>query len=353
MNLGSFLNDLEKLSAAPGIPGFEGPVARLLRECLEDPGITTRMDNVGNLVAHIPGNGPRVLLVAHMDEPGYLVRKILPGGFLRLERVGGAAWNTLAGQHVQVWAQAGVVPGVVGMIPPHIAPGGVQDLNNLFVDLGVCSLEQAQALGIEIGTPVTCLPRFQVMRDMVWANSLDDRAGCALLVQLAQELVHGAPLHCDLTLAFVVQEENLLVGGQPVVYELRPDYVIGLDATLTYDTPDLNNAYSDVGLGKGPAIKIMDHIRGRGQGFISHTGLRQHIESVARDSNIPLQREIAVGISTAVAPLPFVGTGFPVAAVSFPLRYSHSPAEAASLTDLELTLRLLLELMQHPWLPES
>ncbi|MCX6078323.1 MAG: M42 family metallopeptidase [Chloroflexi bacterium] len=349
MRIDAFLSDLENLCAAQGVSGFEAAVADVIRHCFSRRGIQTRSDKIGNLIAHLPGKGPRVLLVAHLDETGYLVRKILPDGFLQLERVGGAAWNVLAGQHVQIWTDSGLIPGVVGVTPPHIAPGGAPaDLGRLFVDIGVRTQANALALGIEIGSPVTCKPVFQVLQGRVAAKALDDRAGCALLVHLAEE-IFGSELACDLYLAFVVQEENLLVGAQPVAFDLQPDWILGVDATLTYDTPDLGSSYSEVGLGKGPAIKIMDHIRGRGQGFIAHVGLRRHLEHLAQVDNIPLQREIATGISTAAAPLPFVNAGFPVAAVSFPLRYSHSPSEVADLEDLNQTLNLLLAAVHFPW----
>jgi len=349
MQMNVFMTDLENLCASQGVSGFESPVTDVILRCFQRKNIETRVDKIGNLIAHVPGNGPRVLLLAHLDEPGYLVRKILPDGFLQVERVGGAAWNALAGQHVIIQTEQGEVPGVVGLTPPHIAAGEMPaDIGKLFVDIGARSLLGAQSLGVEIGSPVTCKPLFQVFQGQVAAKSLDDRAGCALLVHLAEE-VANSELPCDLYLAFVVQEENLLLGAQPVAFDLKPDWILGVDATLTYDTPDLGNDYSDVSLGLGPAVKIMDHIRGRGQGFIAHTGLRRHIERLAEAECIPLQREIAIGITTAAAPLPFVNSGFPVAAISFPLRYSHSPAEVANLKDLEQTLHLLLAVVRSPW----
>ena len=123
MRIDAFLSDLENLCAAQGVSGFEAAVADVIRHCFSRRGIQTRSDKIGNLIAHLPGKGPRVLLVAHLDETGYLVRKILPDGFLQLERVGGAAWNVLAGQHVQIWTDSGLIPGVVGAV----ARGGSGD----------------------------------------------------------------------------------------------------------------------------------------------------------------------------------------------------------------------------------
>jgi putative aminopeptidase FrvX len=340
---------LETLCAAPGISGFEQPVAAALGAYLGQQGVECQVDRVGNLLAHVPGSGPRVLLVAHMDEVGFVVRKIERDGFLRLERVGGSAVQALAGEHVIISGDSGPVPGVVGIVPPHLKGEASTDgLGSMYVDAGFRSKAAALECGVQVGSPVCYNPRFQKLQNCVAAKALDDRAGCALLAQLAAEVKNGGAA-CDLYLGFVVQEENVLVGGMPLLNVAQPDWVLGVDATLTYDSPDFNHPYSEVALGDGPAIKIMDHIRGRGQGLIAHPMLRRHIETVAKQANLPLQREVAVGISTAVAPMPFQRVATPTAAVSFPLRYSHSPAEVADLGDLHQTLQLLHGIVADPW----
>lgn len=350
MDFNLSLSLLENLCAAPGVSGFEEPVARVLGSYLGQFQVECQQDRVGNLTARIPGEGPRVLLVAHMDEIGFIVRKVEKGGFLRLERVGGAAVDAMPGQHLLLAGEHGSVPGVVGILPPHLkSEKKLPGLDSLYVDVGARSPEHAAKMGIMVGTPAVYAPRFQAMQGCVAAKALDDRAGCALLAQLGGMAARGG-LPCDLSLAFVVQEENVLVGAQPVVREFEPDWILGVDATLTFDTPELDYAYADTGLGKGPAVKIMDHIRGRGQGLIAHPALRRHIENTASQAGLPLQREVAVGISTAVAPLPFQNAGIPTAAVSFPLRYSHSPAEVADLKDLNTTLELLYHVLTNPWM---
>lgn len=350
MDFSLSLTLVENLCAASGVAGFEEPVRQVLSGYLKQAGVEFRHDRVGNLVAHVPGEGPRVLLVAHMDEIGFMVRKVEQDGFVRLERIGGAALETLPGQHLIFDSERGPVPGVVGMVPPHLQSSGKSTgLAGIYVDVGARSREQVSQMGIVVGTPAVYAPRFQVMQGCVSAKALDDRAGCALLAQLAG-MAAASALPCDLSLAFVVQEENVLVGAQPVVHDLQPDWILGVDATLTYDTPELDFTYSDVHLGGGPAVKIMDHIRGRGQGLVAHPALRCHIESTAQQAGLPLQREVAVGISTAVSPLPFQNAGIPTAAVSFPLRYSHSPAEVADISDLNRTLSLLYHVLTNPWM---
>ncbi len=342
------LSLLEDLCAAPGVSGFEAPAAQRIQAYLGAHHVDCQIDRVGNLVARLPGEGPRVLLVAHMDEVGFIVRKVEAAGFLRLERIGGSAVYAMPGQHLLFYGETGLVPGVVGMTPPHLSGSTPEGIAAIYVDAGARSAEEALALGLDVGTPAVYQPRFQQLQGCVAAKALDDRGGCALLAQLAV-LLAGKRLPCDLTLAFVVQEENVLTGARPVAAATGPDWVLGVDATLTYDTPDLSAQYADLSLGKGPAIKIMDHIRGRGQGLVAHPALRKHLEAVAARAGIALQREVAVGISTAVSPLPFTASGIPTAAVSFPLRYSHSPAEVASMGDLNQTLALLHHIVMDPW----
>jgi putative aminopeptidase FrvX len=195
---------------------------------------------------------------------------------------------------------------------------------------------------------VTFRPAFEALNGRLASKALDDRLGCFILLQLAHRL-QAHPAQCEVLLAFVTQEETRLQGAVPVASHLRPDWALGLDATLSFDTPDLPNGQTEVRLGGGPAIKIMDHLRGMGLGFVPHLGLRRHIEAVAAAVDIPLQREVVIGLSTAAAPLPFLGAGLPVAAVSFPLRYSHSPVEVADAGDADATLQLLEAVVRSPW----
>jgi putative aminopeptidase FrvX len=340
---------LSELCSAPGVAGFEGPVQDLIRRRLLEMGIEPSADRLGNLVAHLPGEGPKVLLVAHSDEVGLIVRKIHPAGYLFIERIGGLSSEVLSGQRVQVWTTSGPVDGVICAFPQHLKKSRPSlELSDLFIDTGVQSRQEVLDLGIETGLPVTFQPSFHEHRGRVSGKSLDDRIGCYLLLRLA-ECLREAVLPCDLYLSFVVQEENLLRGAEPVAYSLQPDYVIGLDGTLAFDTPDLLDGQNEVVLGSGTVIKVMDHLRGMGIGFIPHLGLRRHLEAQAAAAGIPFQREVVTGLSTAASPLPFIRSGLPTAAVSFPLRYTHSPVEMADIQDIQHTLDLLIRLANNPW----
>jgi putative aminopeptidase FrvX len=340
---------LSRLCAAPGIPGHEGQVAAAIRDYLSSKGIDNRLDRIGNVIAHIPGAGQKLALLVHMDEVGLLVRKINPTGFLHFERVGGTSTHTLPGQRVEVWTGQGPVKGTVGAFHQHLAGDSTQfELSSLFIDIGCRSKAQAQDLGIEVGSPITFAPAFELLNGRISSKALDDRAGCFLLLQLA-DLLLANPSHLDIFLVFIVQEESILQGAVPAIYDIQPDWAIGLDATLAFDTPDQANGPSDLFLGQGTVIKVMDHLRGQGVGFIAHLALRHFLEDLARKNGIVYQKEVVIGLSTAASPLPYIRTGLPVAAVSFPLRYAHSPAEMVELADLQATLDFLNLIARTSW----
>jgi putative aminopeptidase FrvX len=238
---------------------------------------------------------------------------------------------------------------VIGALPQHLANShGIPGLAEMYIDIGVQSRLAAEEVGIEVGSPVAYASVFEIMNGRIASKAMDDRGGCTLLLQLAERIV-ADEVPADVFLVFAVQEETALRGAVPAIYEIQPDYAIGVDATLAFDTPDLNDGQTEVCLGGGVVFKVLDHIRGSGLGFISHPGLRRHLEQLAHEHEIPFQREVVTGLSTAATPLPYVRSGLPVAGVSFPLRYSHSPVEVADTTDLENTLALLELAVQHPW----
>lgn len=340
---------LAELCTAPGISGHESAVAEIIRNHLQRLGLEASVDRLGNVTARVEGAPPRALLFAHMDEVGFVVRKISADGFLAIERVGGASTHALPGQRLNIWTETGAVTGVAGVLPQHLAGDAAPpDLTTAYVDIGASSREQAHRRGVEVGSPITFHGSFKQLDGRVSAKALDDRLGCFLLLRLAESL-RANPPQCEVHLAFVVQEETRLHGAMPLAFGRDLDWALGVDATLAFDTPDLMNGQTDVRLGGGPAIKVMDHVRRHGQGFIAHLGLRTHIEAAARERAIAAQREVVIGLTTAAAPLPFVRAGLPVAAVSFPLRYSHSPVEVADVGDIQATLQLLQAVVDNPW----
>jgi putative aminopeptidase FrvX len=286
------------------------------------------------------------MLVAHMDEVGLIVRRILPNGFLKVERLGGMGVQALPGSPLTLWSDGGALPAHVGLLPQHLASTQSPELNTLFIDIGARGRDEAQQMGVQVGDGLTWAGALETIgQGRVRSKALDDRLGCLALLALAQQVGRQQTL-CDLYLAFVVQEETMLMGGAPVVNAIRPEIVIGIDGTLAFDTPDLEGEQCDLRLGGGPALKWMDALRGKSVAYVPSRRLAQIARSQARALGIPLQSEIVTGLSTAVSPLPYLQEGSETLALSIPIRYHHSPVETADLQDAEQLVWLCAALIE-------
>jgi endoglucanase len=282
---------LAQLSSTPGLPGRETRVAELIHANIGSPW-QVRTDNIGNLIAHIPGEGETILLLAHMDEVGLIVRRVTKDGFLKVERLGGTSLRSLPGSRLELWAETGSIPAHAGVMPQHLDDLNPLDLEDVYIDIGAKSRAEVEDRGVRIGDGLTWSnPILCYEDDYIVGKALDDRLGCWILLTLAKYLQFDQ-LSCDLHLGFVVQEETNLMGGTPLVHAINPDVVIGIDGTLAFDTPDLEGKQSDIRLGEGPTIKIMDAIRARGVTYVPNLDLLQRIRTYADDNRIKLQSEI-------------------------------------------------------------
>ena len=338
---------LSELTRLPGLPGREHLVASFIQKCLPKVKWQLHIDALGNLIAHFPGEGKRVMIMAHMDEVGLIVNRITPDGYLKVERMGGMGIDALPGNRLELWTSQGCYPAQVGVLPYHLNNQASLDMASIYVDIGCRSQAEVVKMEVQVGDGLTWASSLQKLPNhRLSGKALDDRLGCLLLITLAQELIDH-PSACDLIFAFVVQEETMLMGGLPVVQTWQPDIVIGIDGTLTFDTPDLNNQQCELVLGKGPALKLMDVLRGRQVSYVPNRELVQKIRSIAQDQSIPLQNEVIVGLSTALSPVPYASHGLATAALSLPIRYHHSPNEMVDLIDAEYLVQLLVALLQE------
>lgn len=340
------LKDTLELMQVPGLSGHEDRIRRAIRTRLEAEGIDSETDVLGNLVAHFPGEGPSVMLFAHMDQLGFIVRKIEADGLLRLERLGGVPERALAAQEVLVCVGEGRdIPGVIASKSHHATTPDekyrVVPYPELYVDVGLTSADDAQAAGIRIGTPVVYAPQATTLgTNRIMGTSVDDRAACAVLLELARALkkrTSGPTVH----LAFTVLEEFNLRGAQPLAQRLQPDIAIQLDLMLATDTPDMS-ARGDMVLGAGPGMSLYSfHGRGTLNGVIPHPALVHLFETTAEAEKIPLQRSAQVGVLTDLSYVQLVGHGVACIDMGFPMRYSHSARELCDLNDLVALTQLL------------
>jgi putative aminopeptidase FrvX len=337
---------LEKLTVTAGVPGREDLVREVIRSSLPLGKNEFSDDRLGNLVAHIPGKGKRVMLVAHMDEVGLIVQRIHPDGFLKVERLGAISLRALPGNRLSLWTNGGCIPAQVVVKPQHLDTKEMFDISSILIDVGASSSAELKSMGIRVGDVLTWdSPLRTFGKDQISGKALDDRLGCYILIQLVKQL-KPQDLHCDLYLAFTVQEESMLTGGVIAVRAHSPDIIIGVDGTLAFDSPDLNGMQSDLRLGDGPALKWMDAIRGKMASFVPDHQLAMRVREIAQEEKIPLQDEVITGLSTAVTPMQFSAENASTIALSVPIRYHHTPIETANLSDLENMILLLREILK-------
>lgn len=340
-------DDLKALMLIPGLSGHEEPVAAWLRAALTQEFIASRTDRLGNLIATMHGDPakPSVMIFAHMDQLGFVVRKIEADGLLRVERLGGVAERAMAAQAVVVGTSAGFVPGIV-MVKAHHATTPdekyrVVTAPEMRIDTGHGSKAAVEAAGIRIGAPVTYRPAVvELAGGRIAGTSVDDRAGCAVLLALARALVGQSGLP-TLHLVWSVQEEFNLRGAQVAAQALRPDIALQIDLMLASDTPDMADR-GEMVLGGGPGISLYSfHGRGTLNGVIPHPALLALVERAAKAAGIPLQRSAQVGVLTDLSYVQLVGEGVAALDVGFPMRHSHTALECCDLGDLAGLVALL------------
>ncbi len=339
--------DLDALMRIPGLSGHEDRVRGWIARALAAQGITSRGDRMGNLIATFEGTGPSVMVFAHMDQLGFVVRKIDQDGGIRVARLGGVPERALASQAVTLCVGDGQdVPGIIANKSHHATQPDekyrVLRTAHLRIDTGHDSKQAVEAAGIRIGTPVVYRPQVLPLADTrIAGTAVDDRAGCAVLLALARRLAQragGPTVH----VVFTVQEEFNLRGAQPVAQALLPDIAIQLDLMLATDTPEMEDA-GEMALGAGPGMSLYSfHGRGTLNGVIPHPALVAHFEETADLEGIPLQRSAQVGVLTDLSYVQLVGDGVASIDLGFPMRYSHSSLEVCDLRDL-VGLTALLE----------
>ena len=279
------------------------------------------------------------MVFAHTDQLGLVVRRIEPDGFLRVERLGGVPERVLPGlEMVVVNTDGTAIPCVVGIKAHHATPpeekGLVLGYDRLRLDLGVESDRAVRDLGIEIGAPVTYRPRFQRLGPhRICGAALDDRAGCATLMDLVAAAV-ARPVPATLHAVFTVQEEFNLRGAMVAAQRLMPDAAISIDIMVASDTPDLAER-GELRLGGGPALGMYSfHGRGTLNGTLPHPALVRHLTTVGDDAGLVLQRSAHTGCLTDSSYVQLVGEGTPSVDVGYPTRYTHAPIEMCDLRDL-------------------
>jgi putative aminopeptidase FrvX len=329
---------LERLLATCGVSGHEGPVRDAIREAVGNLS-KLETDALGNLFVTLGEGSPHILLIAHMDEIGLLVTQIEGNGCLRFRKVGAIDDRLLPSRPVIVHTQSGPVRGVIGMIPPHLTIDRTQTTrvvpwNEMFVDLCTRTRAETESLGIKMLDPITLeKDAFVLHEKFLCGRSLDDRFGCAVLVQVLHRLAKRK-LKRRVSLVWSVREEIGLQGSTVIGNRLAPDIVLAVDSYASADAPDVPFHLAPARLGNGPVLRLAD------DQAIASPALRAQLEALASTHRIPLQVG-ATGGGTDGAAIQRSGVGVHMMAVSVPIRYLHSMVELCHLDDLNHLVELL------------
>ncbi|MVT12810.1 MAG: M20/M25/M40 family metallo-hydrolase [Euryarchaeota archaeon] len=334
------LDVIRDLVFVQGISGYEDDIRSRVIEYLKKFG-EPKVDKLGNVYLTLGDGDEHIAFMAHMDEIGLVVAHIEENGFIRLKRLGGVDVRMLYGQYFEVFTKDGKrIPGVIGLKPPHISTESemknAPPIEDLYLDVGASSREEVISMGISILDPVRWMKQFHVLNGRyIVTRGLDDRAGCAILINLIERL-KGKKLKKKVTFIFTLQEETGLRGAKAIT-ERDIDELYAIDSVSSGDIPKVDYYLSPVSLGKGPVIRFID---ARGANSIS---LKRKVEKIASRNKINIQ-EVFTGGSTDAA-----GTfdlGIPSIALCFPIRYTHTTVEMSSIEDIEALINLLEKIVQ-------
>lgn len=328
-----------------GPTNYEEEVQDYLEELWAPHVQTLSTDKIGNLKAHWGGTGPRVLIGAHADQIGMLVNTVTDDGFVWLLPVSGAArilknpFKGIIGRPAMIRTQdGGEVWGVIAALSGHIETeaqsdaGGPASWDDLCLDIGVSSREEAESLGVYPGAPVMWKVETLRFQNQIMTSAVDDRVGLAIMSKLLQQ-VDPEDLVYEVDFVSTVQEEVGLVGAAPPVRDKDYDFGIALDVGLASDIPFVENKRMRAELGKGPLLVYKD------SSVHYHKETLNRMAELAESAGIPHQRVIFHKFSSDG--VIWIKEGLPTALVAWPTRYTHSPFEVVNEPDLLYTVELL------------
>ncbi len=329
---------LKALVEAQSVTGRENNVRNIMKKEFEKSCDSVEVNKMGNIIAKKGKGKIKLMFVSHMDEVGLMVKYVTENGFLRFDPLGGIDQRSLLAQKVRVYADNGkVFVGVIGSKPIHIQEREEQEkvikMKRLFIDVGAGSRKEVEKMGIKPGAFVGLYREFSELADnKVTGNGLDNRAGCAVLIELMKRV---KPKNCTIYAVGSVQEEKGLIGARGTIFQINPDVVIGVDTTIAGDTPEIEEADAPVKIGEGPVIVLMDGYS------VIHPSVKKWIMETAERNKIKYQFELSpnAGMDSSVAAI--IREGIPAAGIAVPTRYLHTGVEVLSMKDLESVAGLL------------
>lgn len=331
---------LERMIATPSPSGFEQPVQQVIRTELKQFTDEIRTDVHGNVIAALnPSGSPRVMLTAHCDELGFLIRYVDEQGFLYFAPIGGFDPSTLPGNRVQIQTPTGPILGVIGRTPVHLLDSGEREkapkLSDLWIDIGAANQEEAKKL-VPPGSVATRAATLEHLQgDIVTSRALDDKSSVFALIETMRHLhEQREQLQTGVFFVSAVQEEVGSRGAQTAAYSVDPLIAVAVDVTFTSDHPGVSKTkIGDIRLNGGPILSIGGNINPR---------VYQLLVKAADETGLSWQIDPEAGATwTDTDVIQTARGGVATALVSIPCRYLHTGSEIVSLKDVEEVSTLL------------
>ncbi len=337
---------LKKLAEAHGVPGYEDEIRAIVEAEIKQYVDEIKTDKLGNLIATKQGKKPSVMIAAHLDEIGLMVKQIEDEGFVRFSTIGGWFDQTLLNQRVILHSDGGsTVFGVIGSKPPHKMKKEEREKvvksEDMFIDVGARSKEEVEQAGISIGTPVTIDRHFIDLKNgRVTCKAFDNRSGVATMI----EALKRANTEFEVYAVGTVQEEVGLKGARTSAFELNPDVAIAIDTDIAGGHPGIEKKDTTVEMEKGPVITVSD---ASGRGIITPPSVLRWLKETASHHNIEYQLSVSEGGTTDATAIILTRSGIPTGVIGVPTRYIHSPVELLSLKDLDKCAELIARALEQ------
>ena len=322
-----------------GPSGLEQPIRNLIAKEIKKYVHDIKMDKFGNLVAHKKGKKPTVLLVAHMDEIGLMVKSISDEGHIYAASIGGIEPIVLVGERVKIKTKKGFIHGVITTKEIHNGDEviAIPMIKDIYIDTGLTHKELIN-LDVELGSYLFLLSESTTLGSdkIICGKALDDRLGCYVLLELAKKMKNDS---CDVYFVFTVQEELGFFGAKTSVYSIDPDWALVVDTTAADDS---STERCTKQIGKGPCITIKD------SDMIGNKCINDIFREKAKKAKIPVQLEITDFGTTDALSISVAKGGIPTGTVSIPIRNIHTTGSIAHMDDVTNAIEIIDAILKDP-----
>lgn len=338
---------IEELTNAAGVSGNEGEVRKIMAREMKAAGADVQTDGLGSVLGTLKGpeGSPKIMLAAHMDELGAIVKYVGEDGFVRILPIGGWWDQALIDKRWVIHTAKGPVHGVTGLKSVHIATGAERERviprDSLFIDIGARNKAEAEALGVVPGVPITPDVKFTRLSNGAYtAKAFDDRLGCAVMLEAVRRL--STMKHPNTIVAVgTVQEEIGSRGAITAAHLVKPDIGIAVEVGVAGDHPGTGPDQAQERLGRGPGLFLHD------ASMFPNAKLRDWFFSVAREKQINLQPQILSGYGQDASQIQRAGTGTPTVNFTVPVRYLHTFNGVIRREDFDKAVELLVEALMR------